>query len=155
MDGTRGRDGRFARLPLRERAHARMMEESRASLAGAKGRTSDATASFGTALLAHALFIPLWTCSPLPPLAGVLCLLCGRPALGVLILTAFVAFNSLPRHAERPWITSAILRLGMRKFYARCELRGALHSMGAPRAMYCFHPHGVLAAGFVVNGCWC
>lgn len=39
-------------------------------------------------------------------------------------------------------------------YYKRCELRGALESMQDARSVYAFHPHGILAVGFSLNGAW-
>jgi len=42
----------------------------------------------------------------------------------------------------------------MSKYYRKCEIRGALRSMKQDSTLYMFHPHGILATGFVCNGCW-
>ena len=45
--------------------------------------------------------------------------------------------------------------LDLTHYYRKCELRGPhLGKMAKKNTLFMFHPHGILASGFVVNGCW-
>ena len=61
--------------------------------------------------------------------------------------------------AYSPAWTRFIFRMDMASYYARAELRSqggtkALDSMPTSRAIYLFHPHGIVTCGFSSNGVW-
>eukprot|EP00965_Chrysotila_dentata_P043682 1452304-Pleurochrysis_carterae.AAC.3 len=97
---------------------------------------------------------PLSLPSPSAQARGLSCTGGLLSLLGVALLTLFAAVTFGGTFGERRWVTEWLLSCEMPSYYAACELRGALASMGAPATLYCFHPHGILAVGFVVNGCW-
>ena len=108
------------------------------------------------AVLAHAILIPLWTLSPLPPCIAIALLFCGGrwTVYALMLVASFVAV----RYLHLPYSPSVIrffYDLDMCGFYRKCELRVPHpEKMGRERTLYMFHPHGILAAGFTCNGCW-
>ena len=61
--------------------------------------------------------------------------------------------------AYSPAWTRFIFRMNMASYYTRAELRSqggtkALDSMPTSRAIYLFHPHGIVTCGFSSNGVW-
>lgn len=54
----------------------------------------------------------------------------------------------------RKWLPRLFHGLGFGKYYASCELRGALDDMHKDKSLFGFHPHGILSIGFSVNGVW-
>jgi hypothetical protein len=54
-----------------------------------------------------------------------------------------------------PAFTRLLFRLNMASYWepqSACELRGAVDKMGRSRTLFMFHPHGIITAGFSVNG---
>lgn len=54
----------------------------------------------------------------------------------------------------RPWVKKLFHDLGMQKYFAACELRGDLSDIQESGSVFGFHPHGILAVGFSINGAW-
>ena len=113
---------------------------------------------YGTFLggvMVHSFMIPCWTLSPIPFVVGVALICCGDlyAIIGAAFLFAFTSLNVI-KFDYRPWLIKLFYDLDMSRYYRRCELRGALGSMRTEKTLYMFHPHGILATGFVCNGCW-
>ena len=54
-----------------------------------------------------------------------------------------------------PGLPRLLYDLDMPRYYRKCELRGpGLRLMEKSKTLFMFHPHGILSAGFSVNGCW-
>lgn len=109
------------------------------------------------ALIGHLILVPLWTMSPLPVMLAITLVCCGGSwaLLGIAIALALAAIY-LVRVPFQPWLVRLFYALDMPRYYAKCELRGPhLGKLeGRERTLFLFHPHGVLAAGFTINGCW-
>ncbi len=106
-------------------------------------------------LLMHCILVPLWVGCPLPFAAAAAGIAYGGTLalLAVLLLTTLALLNAYT-FAYRPWLMRLFNELNMASFYKTCELRGALDTIRTEKTLFCFHPHGVLSVGFVVNGCW-
>ena len=105
------------------------------------------------AAAAHCVLIPMWTMSPLPMLLGLMLLLTSKWAIGLSLLAIFALLNVITFRYV-PAVASFFEGARMQNYYDKCELRGAVGAMRREKTLFCFHPHGVLAVGFVVNGCW-
>jgi len=77
-----------------------------------------------------------------------------RATLGAAIWSFMHTINFGTTFPYVPAFTRWIFRLDMRSYYAACELRGALDSMGRSKTLYMFHPHGIVTVGFSTNGVW-
>lgn len=53
-----------------------------------------------------------------------------------------------------PEFVKFIQDLDLPKWYASCELKGALEDIKKEGCLFAFHPHGILCVGFSVNGMW-
>lgn len=113
---------------------------------------------FGTwlgAFLGHCVLIPLWTLSPVPLFVVVALLCCGGTlALVGLVIAALFTLIMLVRLPYQPWVVKLFYDLDLPRFYRKCELRGHLSEIATERTLFMFHPHGILACGFTINGCW-
>jgi len=111
--------------------------------------------TFTGGALAHAFMIPCWTLSPLPAIFGIVLICMGDlySIIGAAMMFCLTSLNTI-EFAYRPWFVKLFYDLDMTRYYRRCELRGALGSMRKESTLYMFHPHGILATGFVCNGCW-
>ena len=129
--------------------------EERPSIATLGNMLEPLHGSFWGGVAAHAFMIPLWTLSPIPAVMGVVLILMGGlySIIGAAFLVALTSLNTIT-FAYRPWFVKVFYDLDMTRYYRRCELRGALGSMRKESTLFMFHPHGILATGFVVNGCW-
>ena len=106
------------------------------------------------ALLGLCILCPLWTASPALPMVCIGLLLSDRILSAVLLLTIVAALNAVT-FERSPRFLRFILGLDVSKYYRACGLRGrALSTMSREGTLHCFHPHGILASGFSVNGCW-
>jgi 2-acylglycerol O-acyltransferase 2 len=105
------------------------------------------------AAAAHCVLIPMWTMSPLPMLLGLMLLLTSKWAIGLSLLAIFALLNVITFRYV-PAVASFFEGARMQNYYDKCELRGTVGAMRREKTLFCFHPHGVLAVGFVVNGCW-
>ena len=75
------------------------------------------------ALIAHLILIPLWVLSPMPVVAGVLCLFSRALApAGVALLTLSALLNFGITFRKRDWVARALLRLDMSKCVPACRL---------------------------------
>mmetsp|Transcript_55862 Transcript_55862/g.155754 ORF Transcript_55862/g.155754 Transcript_55862/m.155754 type:complete len:373 (+) Transcript_55862:98-1216(+) len=54
----------------------------------------------------------------------------------------------------RPWFRNCIANVA-KAYYSSCELRGALSDVEKGGSLFGFHPHGILAVGFSMQGVWC
>jgi len=83
----------------------------------------------------------MWTLSPLPLVIGFGLLFAGGllSLLGVALLTLFAAVTFGGTFGERRWVTEWLLSCEMPRYYAACELRGALLLLPPAR-----HPCGRL-----------
>ena len=108
------------------------------------------------ALIGHLILIPLWTLSPIPMIAAIVMLFCSAPwpFYGLVLIAVFVAISIIP-FPYTPACVRLFYNLDIRTYYKTCKLCGPhLGKMGHEKTLFMFHPHGVLATGFVVNGCW-
>jgi hypothetical protein len=104
-------------------------------------------------LLAHLILVPLWTLSPAAIAPAFALLFFGWYLCGLALLAVFAGIL-LVRFPYSPALARLIYYLDMTGFYRRCALRGHLSSLTNERNLFMYHPHGILCAGFVVNGCW-
>lgn len=104
----------------------------------------------------HSILIPLWTLSPLPVIFAFVALFFGPTAkMCGLAIMAFFIMISMYRFPCGRWLVQMFYDLNLPGYYRRCELRGKhLKDMAHEKTLFMFHPHGILAVGFVVNGCW-
>ena len=105
------------------------------------------------AAAAHLILIPMWTLSPLPLLLGLMLLFTPKWLIGLSLLGFFALLNAIT-FPYVPAIARSFEKARMENYYDKCELRGAVGTLQCVKTLFCFHPHGVLAVGFVVNGCW-
>jgi len=121
--------------------------------------SSDRNPIYGTwigGFLGHSILIPLWTLSPIPLIAALIMTFQGGlwTVLGLLTLLVFGAI-SIARFPYSPKVVKFFYDVDLTRYYRKCELRGPnLGKMAKEKTLFMFHPHGVLASGFVVNGCW-
>ena len=103
----------------------------------------------------HSYMIPSWTLSPVPLIVGLVLIFQGGTAalIGVGFISLLVWLN-VHTFAYRPEVVRLAYDLDMSKYYRKCELRGALDKVKTSNTLFMFHPHGILAVGFVVNGVW-
>lgn len=108
------------------------------------------------AFVGHGILIPLWTLSPVPMIAAVIALFYGTTAkLCGLATLLFFALISMYRFPYSKWLVQMFYDLDLPRYYRRCEVRGKhLGEVPQEKNLFMFHPHGILAVGFVVNGCW-
>lgn len=107
-------------------------------------------------LIGHLILVPLWTLSPLPPLAALLMLLWGGQwaVRGGLLLALQVALLAV-RFPYSPGLVRFFYGLTIGRYYRKCEIRGSgLGLMGTSKTLFMFHPHGILSGGFTINGAW-
>lgn len=99
--------------------------------------------------------IPCWTLSPVPLVLGIIMICYGGfyAIIGSCFLAALAMLN-VCTFEYRPWIIKLFYDLDMSKYYRKCEIRGHLDKIKTENTLFMFHPHGILAVGFVVNGCW-
>lgn len=78
----------------------------------------------------------------------------GWTLYGIALLAAFMALMVIP-FPYSPAVVKTFYDLDLTRYYRKCELRGPhLDKMTHDKTLYLFHPHGILASGFVVNGVW-
>ena len=100
------------------------------------------------------ILIPLWTLSPLPVLGTVVMLFSGGQwtMYGIVLIIVFAALMTI-RLPYTPALARMFYNLDLTRFFRKCELRGPhLANLRDEKTLYMFHPHGILAVGFVING---
>jgi 2-acylglycerol O-acyltransferase 2 len=107
-------------------------------------------------LIGHCIVVPLWTLSPVPAVIAIAMLCAGGEWLAygaiILVLNAALLATTFP---YSPGLPRLLYDLDMPRYYRKCELRGpGLRLMEKSKTLFMFHPHGILSAGFSVNGCW-
>lgn len=104
----------------------------------------------------HSILIPLWTLSPVPVIAAMvmLCLGGSWTMYAVALLVVFLGLMVIP-FPYRKAVVKMFYDLDLTRYYTKCELRGPhMGKMAHEKTLFMFHPHGILASGFVVNGVW-
>ena len=107
-----------------------------------------------TGFLGHCILVPLCTTAPFP-LLGAIALLCKGQLLAGAVLLGILAMITFVKLPYQPWLVKMFYDLDLPRYYRRCEICGPhLGALRKERTLYLFHPHGVLSAGFTINGCW-
>jgi len=68
------------------------------------------------------------------------------------LTTALMGYFVELKPSPRFW--NLIQKIHPSKYYARCQLVGAMDHVQNRGSLFCFHPHGVLATGYGWNGIW-
>jgi len=68
--------------------------------------------------------------------------------------TAFFSWPLVVALRAWPAFLQLFFDLDGSKYYANCELRGALDDVQKEGSCFAFHPHGILCSGFSMNGIW-
>uniref|UniRef100_A0A7S1SF87 Acyltransferase n=1 Tax=Alexandrium catenella TaxID=2925 RepID=A0A7S1SF87_ALECA len=74
-------------------------------------------------------------------------------AAGIVTFLAWLCKGGKSDFARRPALLNFFNRYA-KDYYAQCELRGKLSDVQKQKSCFGFHPHGVLSAGFTINGCY-